>query len=103
MLDEKGVVIMSNASPCRTARKERSTRGVLSLAYDFGTRAGRIDFQAGDVCDLASCIGLFRGIDPDVRCIDTFSGGALDIRYCLDDWGRWVGFIKRKGLSPQRS
>ena len=54
---------------------------VRSVSYDFRKRAGRLDMEDGDCCDMTGCIHFFQAIDPDVRKIETFSGDARDIAY----------------------
>jgi hypothetical protein len=54
---------------------------VLSVSYDFRTRAGRLDMEAGDCCDMSGAIAFFAAIDPQVCKIETFAGAERDTAY----------------------
>jgi hypothetical protein len=66
---------------------------VQPLVYDARTRIGRLDFPAGDCCDMSGAIKLFTAIDPDVLAIETFSGGEPDTVYRFNARDReWTAF-----------
>src|SRR4051812_31840919 len=61
---------------------------VVSLAYDFRSRTGRLCMEEGDCCDMQGCLDLFRKIDPNVEEVITFSGQERDTVYRKEnkDW-----------------
>jgi len=67
---------MSGASEDRW--DERLVCYVVSLAYDFRGRTGRLDMIAHNCCDMGRCVAIFRGIDPEVAVIETYAGGERD-------------------------
>lgn len=56
---------------------------VVSAAYDFGTKLGRLWMVEGDCCDMDGCIAFFKSIDPHVNRIETYSGNTADTVYML--------------------
>jgi len=62
---------------------------VRNLAYDFESRTGRLDMPPVCCCDMSGCINLFRAIDPDVRRIETYSGGLRDTFYERNGEDQW--------------
>jgi hypothetical protein len=69
---------------------------VQQLSYDFRTWTGRLDFPAGNCCDMSGAISIFTAIDPDVRVIETFAGGNADTIYRLSGEGRgeWEALMR---------
>jgi hypothetical protein len=64
-----------------------------SLHYDPITRRGILHLPAMNSCDGRGCIALFERIDPEVKQIQVYAGGGLDIRYVKrgDKWASGMG------------
>ena len=62
------------------------------LTYDFVDRVGVIELPDRSCTDMAGCIRLFSRIDPDVKIIQTVSGGKPDTQYrrCNREWQSWL-------------
>jgi hypothetical protein len=54
---------------------------VKSLRYDFDQQAGDLYMAECCCCDMSACIQIFERIDPKVRRIQTWAGGARDTIY----------------------
>ena len=65
---------------------------VLSMAYNFTTRTGKLFMVEGDCCDMSACIEFFMRIDPLVLQIRTFSGGKKDTAYKRREDRDWRAF-----------
>jgi len=62
------------------------------LLYDFDARKGTLKLAPNHNCDMRGCIDLFKGIDPGVRLIETFSGSEQDTMYKRGSRG-WEAFM----------
>jgi len=69
---------------------------VNGLAYSFANHFGKLAMYERCCCDMSGCINLFRRIDPDVACIETWAGRELDTCYRKLDDGRWCSKAARE-------
>lgn len=65
----------------RRGLDERLLCEVVSLDYDFREHTGRLYMPEFNCCDMTGCLGVFRGIDPEVALIQTYSGDRPDTIY----------------------
>lgn len=72
--------------------QERLMCSVVSLDYDFRERTGRLCMARGNCCDMKGCLDLFRGIDPKVKVIATFSGEKRDTVYRKEN-KQWNAYL----------
>jgi hypothetical protein len=63
------------------------------MTYDFRSRTGRLDFPAGDCCDMTGAVSIFTAIDPEVRAIETYAGGEPDVFYRRNGRG-WSAYVR---------
>jgi len=69
-------------------RHEQLQCEVVRLSYNFTNATGHIYFPPCNCCDMVGCIEYFRKIDPNVKCIQTYSGSKADTYYIFDN-GEW--------------
>lgn len=71
---------------------ERLKCFVVSLAYGFLSRTGRLDMIADNCCDFSGCLSIFEKIDPEVDTIMTYAGGEPDTIY-RKEGKEWNAFL----------
>lgn len=54
---------------------------VSRIEYNFDTKIGAVFMPEHNCTDMAGCIALFKGIDPQVLTIKTYAGGVADTMY----------------------
>jgi hypothetical protein len=69
------------SKPTSAPWDERLKCHVVSLAYDCCSHTGQLYLLDGDCCDMTGCVALFKGIDPKVTAINTYSGDKADTVY----------------------
>ena len=57
------------------------TEMVDRLEYDFHARCGKLYMPEGNCTDMEGVIALFKGLDPAVLRVETFSGERPDMVY----------------------
>ena len=72
---------------------------VRAVHIDFAAHIAKLQLFDGHCCDMVGAITLVEAMDPEIRQIETFSGGAEDTTYILtgnesdDAYNGWEAFL----------